>query len=68
MSRYEALDRGFTPLAFVFKNLPLPSFWKRDQAQKEMSDFYLDIIRKRRDGLGEVSLLLFELYSPGRGG
>lgn len=69
--KYEALDRGFTPLAFVFKNLPLPSFWKRDQAQKEMSNFYLDIIKKRREGLGEhehdmLASLSEQTYKDGR--
>lgn len=53
--KYEDLDRGFTPINFLFPYLPLPSYWKRDAAQKEMSDFYLSIIQKRRDGESEVS-------------
>ncbi|WOO85622.1 Lanosterol 14-alpha demethylase [Vanrija pseudolonga] len=46
----EDLDKGFTPLNFMFPNLPLPSYRRRDRAQKEMSDFYLSIMEKRRTG------------------
>ncbi|KAJ6461291.1 lanosterol 14-alpha-demethylase [Mycena vulgaris] len=45
---YTDLDGGFTPLNFLFANLPLPSYRKRDAAQKKMSDFYVDIIQKRK--------------------
>ncbi|KAL7417207.1 lanosterol 14-alpha-demethylase [Mrakia frigida] len=51
---YEALDGGFTPLNFMFPNLPLPSYRRRDKAHKEMSDFYYDIIQKRKEGISEV--------------
>jgi sterol 14alpha-demethylase len=53
--RIEALDKGFTPMNFVFPNLPLPAYWNRDKAQKEMSEFYQEIIRKRREGTHDVS-------------
>lgn len=46
----EDLDKGFTPINFMFPNLPLPSYRRRDRAQKEMSDFYLSIMEKRRSG------------------
>ena len=46
----EDLDAGFTPINFMFPNLPLPSYRRRDKAQAAMSDFYLDIMRKRREG------------------
>lgn len=52
--KYEDLDRGFTPINFLFPYLPLPSYWKRDKAQKEMSDFYLGIIESRRNGESDV--------------
>jgi sterol 14-demethylase len=52
---FHDLDGGFTPINFMFTNLPLPANRKRDRAQKEMSDFYLDILRKRREGESEVS-------------
>ncbi|GAA5869659.1 hypothetical protein JCM8547_005099 [Rhodosporidiobolus lusitaniae] len=42
------LDGGFTPLNFVFTNLPLPSFRRRDRAQAKMREFYLSILKKRR--------------------
>ena len=51
----EDLDGGFTPLNFMFPNLPLPSYRRRDRAQKAMSDFYLDIMRKRKSGETEVT-------------
>nr|WAX55076.1 lanosterol 14 alpha-demethylase [Cryptococcus gattii] len=47
---YEDLDGGFTPLNFMFPNLPLPSYRRRDEAQKAMSDFYLKIMENRRKG------------------
>lgn len=46
----EDLDKGFTPINFMFPNLPLPSYRRRDKAQREMSDFYLNIMAKRRAG------------------
>lgn len=46
----EDLDKGFTPVNFLFPNLPLPAYKRRDRAQKEMSDFYMSIIQKRRSG------------------
>lgn len=42
------LDCGFTPLHHVFPGLPLPSYWKRDRAQKKMTQFYLNIMEERR--------------------
>lgn len=46
---FNDLDGGFTPLNFMFPNLPLESYRKRDEAHKKMSAFYVDIIRKRRE-------------------
>lgn len=51
----EDLDGGFTPLNFMFPNLPLPSYKRRDEAQKAMSDFYLKIMENRRKGESDVS-------------
>ncbi|QRW13326.1 cytochrome P450 family protein [Ceratobasidium sp. AG-Ba] len=69
---YQDLDGGFTPLNFLFPNLPLPSYWRRDRAHKRMSDFYVNIIRKRREQSAEVdehdmiSALLAQEYKNGR--
>lgn len=53
---YHDLDSGFTPINFVIPNLPLPNNFKRDRAQKQMSDFYRGIIEKRRkEGGDDVS-------------
>jgi len=52
----EDLDGGFTPLNFMFPNLPLPSYRRRDKAQKAMSDFYLEIMHKRQSGETEVGV------------
>ena len=60
-ARYNDLDGGFTPLNFLFPNLPLESYRKRDVAQKAMSDFYVDIIRKRQANPSNVC----KLFSPG---
>ncbi|CED84182.1 Lanosterol demethylase [Phaffia rhodozyma] len=69
--KYENLDRGFTPINFLFPYLPLPSYWKRDQAQKEMSDFYLGIIEGRRNGESDhehdmIASLQNQTYKDGR--
>ena len=52
----EDLDGGFTPINFAFPNLPLPSYRRRDRAQKAMSDFYLEIMHKRQSGETEVGV------------
>lgn len=54
---YNDLDGGFTPLHFMFPNLPLESYRKRDAAHKKISDFYVSIIRKRRENPGQVCTL-----------
>ena len=48
------LDGGFTPLNLMFPNLPLESYRKRDRAQKKMADFYINIIRARKEGTSTV--------------
>jgi len=66
------LDGGFTPMHWLFPSLPLPSYRKRDIAHKKISDFYIDIIRKRREngsGLEEqdmISSLMDQKYRNGR--
>jgi len=48
---YHDLDGGFTPLNFIFPNLPLPSYKRRDVAHIKMRHFYMDIMaRRRKDG------------------
>lgn len=55
---------------FMFPNLPLPSYKRRDVAQQKMSDFYGDIIRRRRvEGSHEYDMIasLMECkYKDGR--
>lgn len=48
------LDGGFTPLNFMFPNLPLESYRRRDRAQKKMADFYVDIVKARKEGTSTV--------------
>jgi sterol 14-demethylase len=48
------LDGGFTPTHLMFPNLPLESYRKRDRAQKKMADFYINIIKARKEGMGDV--------------
>ncbi len=43
------LDKGFTPINFVFPHLPLPVYWRRDAAQHKISSTYMDIIKNRRN-------------------
>ncbi|KAH9838578.1 cytochrome P450 [Rhodofomes roseus] len=68
---YHDLDHGFTPLHWMFTNLPLPSYWKRDDAQRKMTDFYLGIMNKRREGNPDdyddvMSSLMRQTYRDGR--
>lgn len=46
---YADLDHGLTPLHWMFSNLPLPSYRKRDVAHEKMSQFYQNILRNRRN-------------------
>lgn len=59
---YNDLDGGFTPLNFMFPDLPLPSYRRRDVAQKKMSKFYVDIIQRRRSGVSEASALRYPVF------
>ncbi|KAK9247906.1 cytochrome P450 [Lipomyces tetrasporus] len=45
---YHDLDRGFTPLHFVFPHIPIPATFRRNAAQKKVSDTYMAVIRDRR--------------------
>jgi sterol 14-demethylase len=68
---YTDLDGGFTPLNFLFANLPLESYRKRDRAQKKMSDFYVDIItgrRKNPDGDHHYDMIASLMDQKYRGG
>ncbi|KAF8183368.1 lanosterol 14-alpha-demethylase [Pholiota molesta] len=68
---YNDLDGGFTPLNFMFPNLPLESYRRRDRAQLKMSDFYVSIIQKRRNGNSDhehdmIAALMQQKYRNGR--
>jgi sterol 14-demethylase len=45
---FSDLDKGFKPLNFVFPNLPLPYYWARDNAQREISSQYMEVVTRRR--------------------
>ncbi len=45
---YLDLDKGFTPINFVFSNLPIEQYRKRDAAQRKISSTYMQLINKRR--------------------
>ncbi|KAJ3500213.1 hypothetical protein NMY22_g19334 [Coprinellus aureogranulatus] len=70
---YRDLDGGFTPIVWMFPNAPLERCRKRDRAQKKMSEFYVDIIKKRREELNKglegehdmISALLDQSYRSG---
>lgn len=71
-SLYADLDRGFTPINFVFPHLPLPHYWRRDAAQRKISALYKEVISKRRSE-GDVdsqrdligSLMVNAIYKDG---
>ena len=45
---YSDLDKGFTPINFVFPHLPLPAYRRRDEAQRKISATYMSLINDRR--------------------
>ncbi|KAJ3236183.1 Lanosterol 14-alpha-demethylase [Chytriomyces hyalinus] len=45
---YHDLDAGFAPINVFFRWLPLPSYFARDNANREMTNFFKSIIKKRR--------------------
>jgi sterol 14-demethylase len=55
---YHDLDNGFSAISLFMPNLPLPSYRRRDAAQKAMSDFYVNIIQKRKAENRMVSLVI----------
>jgi sterol 14-demethylase len=68
---YNDLDGGFTPINFLFPNLPLESYKKRDRAQKKMSEFYIDIIKGRKAASGDhdpdmMAALIDQKYRDGK--
>jgi sterol 14-demethylase len=56
---YSDLDKGFTPINFVFPNLPLPHYKKRDLAQQKISRTYMELINERRENndIGDRDLI-----------
>jgi len=60
---FSDLDGGFTPLNFMFPNLPLESYRRRDRAQKKMAEFYINIIKARMEGTSMVGWLVSLFYS-----
>jgi sterol 14-demethylase len=54
---YTDLDGGFTPLNFLFPNLPLESYRKRDRAHQKLSQFYVNIIKQRKAVRDDVRFL-----------
>ena len=45
---FHDLDLGFSPINFVFPQAPLPHNRKRDNAQRRMSQAYMEIMQRRR--------------------
>ncbi|KAJ3016662.1 UNVERIFIED_CONTAM: Lanosterol 14-alpha-demethylase [Siphonaria sp. JEL0065] len=45
---YHDLDAGFAPINVFFRWLPLPTFFARDRANREMTDLFKSIIKKRK--------------------
>lgn len=69
---YADLDKGFTPINFVFPHLPLPAYKRRDEAQRKISATYMSLINERRR-TGDIvadrdlidSLMLNSTYKDG---
>ncbi|KAK0193812.1 lanosterol 14-alpha-demethylase [Armillaria mellea] len=68
---FNDLDGGFTPVNFLFPNLPMENSRRRDRAHKKMSEFYVNIIEERRksgnlDESDMISALLKQKYRSGK--
>ncbi|XP_064647600.1 lanosterol 14-alpha demethylase-like [Lineus longissimus] len=67
---YADLDGGFTPLAWLLPGwLPLPSFRKRDAANREIKRIFYGAIKKRRAGEPQddmLQTLVDSKYKSGR--
>ncbi|EGW32013.1 uncharacterized protein SPAPADRAFT_61116, partial [Spathaspora passalidarum NRRL Y-27907] len=69
---YSDLDKGFTPINYVFPHLPLPTYWRRDESQRKISGTYMKEIKHRRE-VGDIdpsrdlidSLLVHSTYKDG---
>jgi sterol 14-demethylase len=44
---YHDLEHGIQPIAYVFPNLPLPVFWRRDKARVRLQKLVTEIMEKR---------------------
>ena len=45
---YHDLEKGVSPLAYHFPNLPIPSFKKRDKARARLQEMVGEIVEKRK--------------------
>ncbi|KAJ1974373.1 Lanosterol 14-alpha-demethylase [Dimargaris xerosporica] len=68
---YHDLDNGFTPLNFLFENLPLESYRRRDAAHIKLKNIYLGIIKQRREANTQghpdaITHLMECMYKSGR--
>ncbi|KAI9597093.1 hypothetical protein BDF19DRAFT_470964 [Syncephalis fuscata] len=68
---YEDMDKGFTPLNFLFPSLPLPSYRRRDRAHAKMSMLFRSIIEARRSSDSPppddmMTVLMNSYYKDGR--
>ncbi|KAG8864925.1 Lanosterol 14-alpha-demethylase [Tulasnella sp. 330] len=67
---FHDLDGGFKPINFLFPHLPLPAYRRRDRAHVKMSDFYVNVINKRKvsgseHGYDMIEALLDQTYRDG---
>ncbi|KAF4454767.1 cytochrome P450, family 51 (sterol 14-demethylase) [Fusarium austroafricanum] len=51
---YHELDLGFTPINFLFPWVHFPHNRRRDAAHAKMREVYMDIIKERRKGGGDL--------------
>ncbi|KAH7105856.1 cytochrome P450 [Auriculariales sp. MPI-PUGE-AT-0066] len=71
--RYLDLAHGFCAINFICPGLPLPLNFRRDRAQKELSDYYVNIIRSRQSteptdkhSSDMIASLIGQRYKDGR--
>ncbi|GAA5799206.1 cytochrome P450 [Helicostylum pulchrum] len=63
---YYDLDQGFRPINFMFPNLPLPAYRKRDVAREKLATLYSQIIEGRRNNPDNVQEDLLQTLMDSR--
>ncbi|KAJ2701827.1 Lanosterol 14-alpha-demethylase [Coemansia sp. IMI 209128] len=63
---YHTLDSCFTPMRFLFKWLPLPSYYSSGKAHDELDRIFSSVIAERRKHMGEKHIDMLDALMESR--